>query len=385
MASGTQSGEMTSANSSETAALRKDLAAFAAEHRRTFDDAERRGEFPLDLYREMGRRGWVGSVTPREFGGSGGGVWEYCVIAEEVGRLGIVSPQTAIQGELWLLDWGTDEQKAELLPGLANGDIVFSESISEPGVGSALRSVTSTAVCDGDVWVINGRKTHVNLGAESSLTVVYAVADEGLTAFLVPMDTPGVTTRGTDPIGLRLIPTADVDFDDVRVPSSAVLGSPGQGLKTFLSTFNTSRLGNASELIGLARRGFIEAVDYAGAREVGNNVVTDFQGLQWELTDCYQAISAAIRFRDEAAAVIASGEDPSFATSLAKSAAIDAAELTGKVMFGLVGGHGLYNDQPYWRTLADIKVLRTAGGSREVLRNFIAKQILRSDDLGGLR
>ncbi|CAM3210877.1 acyl-CoA dehydrogenase family protein [Williamsia muralis] len=171
----------------------------------------------------------------------------------------------------------------------------------------------------------------------------------------------------------------------MRVPSSAVLGSPGQGLKTFLSTFNTSRLGNASELIGLARRGFIEAVDYAGAREVGKNVVTDFQRLQWELTDCYQAISAAIRFRDEAATMIASGADPSFATSLAKSAAIDAAELTGKVMFGLVGGHGLYNDQPYWRTLADIKVLRTAGGSREVLRNFIAKQILRSDDLGGLR
>ena len=131
------------ADKTGTAALRKDLAAFAAEHRQTFDEAERRGRFPVDLYREMGRRGWVGSVTPPEFGGSGGGVWEYCVIAEEVGRLGIVSPQTAIQGELWLLDWGTDLQKADLLPGLASGEIVFSESISEPGVGSALRSVIS--------------------------------------------------------------------------------------------------------------------------------------------------------------------------------------------------------------------------------------------------
>lgn len=368
---------------SETA--RRELATFGVEHRVTLDAAEREGRFPAGPYREMGRRGWVGVLTPEEHGGTGGGVREYCLVSEEVGRHGLVSPQTAAQGQLWLLDWGTDEQKKNLLPAMASGELVFSESISEPDVGSALRSVTSTAVRDGGDWILNGSKTHVNLGAECQVTVFYAVAEEGLTAFLVPMDLPGIETRHTDPIGLRLIPTADVDMTDVRVPGSAVLGEPGGGLETFLGTFNISRLGNASELIGLARRALVEAVDYAQGREVGDAVVTDFQGIQWELAACYEAILGATLMRDHAADVIAAGQDPALETSLAKSAAIEAAELTGKSVFALVGGHGLYHDQPYWRTLADIKVLRTAGGSREVLRNFIAKQVLRSGDVGGLR
>jgi len=347
--------------------------------------AERSGTFPAQIYRKMGELGWVGMVTPHEYGGAGRGVREYCLISEAVGRYGLVSPQTSVQGQLWLLDWGSTQQKSELLPGLATGELIFSESISEPGVGSALKSTTATAVRDGDGWILNGRKTHVNLGAESQITAFFAVADEGLTAFLVPMDLEGVQTCHTDPIGLRLIPTADVELVDVRVAGSAVLGPVGGGLKTFLATFNVSRLGNASELIGLARRALVEAVDYAADRRVGDNFVTDFQGLQWEMTACYQAITSATLLRDHAAHLIASGADPALATSMAKLAAIDAAESAAKAAFALVGGYGLYHDQPFWRVLADVKVLRTAGGSREVLRNFVAKQVLRSPDVGGLR
>lgn len=360
------------------------MAEFAATHRATLDDHQRRGRFPAEIYHEMGAQGWVGMVTPEELGGSGGGAAAYCLVSEEVGRHGLVSPQTAVQGQLWLRDWGTEEQKKTLLPGIASGRLVFSESISEPGVGSSLKAVTSTARRSDGGWVLNGRKTHVNLGAECHVTIFYATAGEGLTAFMIDMTTPGITTRRTDPIGLRLIPTADVTFENVHVPDSALLGGPGDGLATFLSTFNLSRLGNASELIGLARRALVQAITYAREREVGSNVVTDFQGIQWEIADCYQEIVAASLLRDHAVAVIAAGDDPAMATTLAKSAAIDAAERVGKAVFGFVGGHALYNDQDYWQILADIKVLRTAGGSREVLRNFVAKQVLRADDLAGL-
>ena len=357
----------------------------AGTHADELEDAARRRTFPREIYRELGERGLIGVLTPEEHGGSGLGAAEYCLVSEEVGRLGLVSPQTAAQGQRWLLEFGTDGQKDAYLGGLADGSIVFAESISEPGVGSSFAAMEARAERDGDGWVITGKKTHVNLGAEADLQIVYAKADEGLTAFLVERDTEGLRTEHSDPIGLRLIPTADVVFDQVRVGANAVLGAPGQGMRTFLTTFNLSRLGNASELIGLARRALALAIDYARERPVGDNVVTDFQGQQWAIADCHQAIMAASALRDYAAATIVAGGDPAFETSMAKSAAIDAAQRVIQDCFALIGGHGLYNDQPYLGLLGDIYVLRTAGGSREVLRNYAARRILKSPTYEGLK
>ena len=147
----------------------------------------------------------------------------------------------------------------------------------------------STATRDGGDWLLTGGKTHVNLGADCDVTLFYAIAEEGLTSFLVDMSLPGIATAVTDPVGLRLIRTADVTFDRVRVPDSALLGPPGGGLQTFLSTFNISRLGNASELIGLGRRSLELGLRYASQRQVGDSMVTDFQGIQWMVADAWTA------------------------------------------------------------------------------------------------
>lgn len=360
-----------------------DMAAFAVENRATFDAASRAAAFPRELYREMGRRGWVGPLTPVDEGGSGGGVAEYCLIEEEVGRHRMVSPQISIQGQCWLLAWGTAEQRAQLLPGIAAGETIFSESISEPGVGSSLKLMRATAVPSNGDWVINGTKCHVNLGHQCDVTIVYAMAPEGLTAFLVDRATPGLSTRQTDPIGLRMIPTADVRFEDVRVPSSAVLGAPGDGMDTFLTTFNTSRLGNASELIGWARRALAEAISYASTREVGAGVVTDFQGIQWIVADCYAELYGAALARDRAAMLAVTG-DHALETTLAKKMAVDAAERCINQAFALVGSHGLYKDTDFGDLLHDMKVLRVAGGSLEVLRNYAARRVLRDPAAAGL-
>ena len=307
----------------------------------------------------------------------GRGVVEYCVIAEEVGRHGLVSGQIAAQGQRWLLDWGTDEQKGRWLLPIATGAAVFSESISEKNAGSSFKTMKSTAVRDGDDWILTGEKTHVNLGHDCDVTLFYAIAEEGLTSFLVDMSRPGISTRPTDPIGLRLIRTADVDFDQVRVPDAARLGPAGGGLQTFLSTFNVSRLGNASELIGLGRRALELGLRYAGARQVGEGVVTDFQGIQWKAADAWAALQAASFARDDAALAHERGEDIALHTSLAKKLAIDAAEQAGDTAYSLVGGHGLYFDEPYTDIVNDIKVLKVAGGSAEIMRNYIARQLLR--------
>ena len=360
------------------------MAAFAAEHRVEFDAASRAARFPRELYREMGRRGWVGPLAPVADGGTGGGVAEYCLIEEEVGRHRMVSPQISIQGQCWLIAWGTGEQRARLLPPIASGEAIFSESISEPGVGSSLKLMRTTAVRSNGDWLINGTKCHVNLGHQCDVTIVYAMAQEGLSAFLVDRTTPGLSTRQTDPIGLRMIPTADVLFEDVRVPDSALLGAPGSGMDTFLATFNTSRLGNASELIGWSRRALAEAIAYARQREVGSSVVTDFQGIQWIVADCYTDLYGAALARDRAAMLAGSDADHAMATTLAKKLAVDAAERCINQAFALVGSHGLYTDTDFGDLLHDMKVLRVAGGSLEVLRNYAARRVLRDPEAAGL-
>lgn len=363
-----------------------EIEALAEENREDLRAAERAGRFPRELYREMGRRGWVGTITPADQGGLGGGPAEYCFVQEEVTRHGVPSPQISIQGQRWLLEWGTPEQQARYLPGIADASLIFSESISEPHAGSSFRNMESTARRVGGDWVINGSKTHVNLGADCDVTIFYAVTEDGLTSFMVDMDTPGISAVQTDPIGLRMLPTADVAFEDVRVPDSALLGPSGGGLETFLSVFNLSRLGNASELIGLGRRGLVLGLDYARQRQVGRSFVSDFQGIQWKFADCYTKLYGAALARERAvAAAISDDPELGLATALAKNLAIDAAEDVGRDMFSLVGGHGLYFDHDFAAVLHDIKVLRVAGGSQEVLRNYVSKKMLASDTYLGLK
>lgn len=360
------------------------MASFADAHRDELRSCQRDCRFPAELYAEMGRNGWIGPITPVDDGGAGLGVAEYCLIEEEVGRRGLVSPQISIQGQRWLLDWGTPEQREKYLAPMAQGTLIFSESISEPGVGSSMKLMTTTAVRDGSDWIINGPKTHVNLGHQSDVTLVYAIAEEGITAFLVDVDLEGVSTTQTDPIGLRLIPTADMIFDDVRIPGSAILGEAGRGMDTFFSTFNMSRLGNASELIGFGRRALADAVEFGSQRQVGDSMVTDFQGIQWTVADCYSDLYGASLARDRAANLHDQGADVAFETSLAKKMAIDASEHAVNEAFALTGGYGLYTDTDFGQILHDMKVLRVAGGSLEVLRNYVARRVLRSDGHEGL-
>jgi alkylation response protein AidB-like acyl-CoA dehydrogenase len=360
------------------------LSALGDENRKLLDAANKAADFPRELYREMGRLGFLGPLVPAEYGGLGGGVPEYAVISEEVGRHGLVSGQIAAQGQRWLLDWGTDEQKEQWLRGIATGELVFSESISEKYAGSSFKAMKSTAVRDGSDWILTGNKTHVNLGADCDVTLVYAIAEEGLTSFLVDMSLPGISTAVTDAIGLRLIRTADVDFDQVRVPAGAVLGPIGGGLQTFLSTFNISRLGNASELIGLGRRALELALRYATERVVGDGVVTDFQGIQWMVADAWCAVQAASLARDHAAIAHTRGQDIALETTVAKQLAIVAAEQASDASYSLVGGHGLYFDEPYTDIVNDIKVLKVAGGSAEILRNYVARRVLKDAGHEGL-
>ena len=360
------------------------LRSIAAEYAGEIDDCIKHGKLPLGSFRAIGKAGLIGVITPPQLGGYGGSAPEYCLVTETIARHGLPSTQAQVQGQVWILSYGTAEQKAKYLPGMSDGSIVFAEAISEPNAGSSLKGLKTTARRDGDDWVINGMKTHINAGACSDVTIVFAETDGGLTAFLVDTKLPGYRAEVTNPLGYRLALTADVYFDNLRVPGSAVLGGVGNAMATFLTTFNVSRLGNASELIGQARRALADGIVYAKQRAIGDSKVSDFQGIQWTIADCYAALYGASAVRDHAANLVQAGKEHALESSLAKKLAIDAAEKTANEVFALVGGHGLYWDQPYGQILLDVKTLRVAGGSLEVLRNFIARQILKDDSLRGV-
>ena len=331
-----------------------DIGALAEDSRAELDAANRQNRFPREIYAELGRRGYLGPLVPREWGGLGGGA-----------------------AERWLLDWGTVEQKERWLRGIAAGQLVFSESISEKNAGSSFKTMQATATRDGADWILNGDKTHVNMGADCDVTLFYANAPEGLTSFLVDTSLPGITTEVTDAIGSRLIRTADVHFDHVRVRDADLLGPAGGGLQTFLSTFNVSRLGNASELIGLGRRAMELALRYAQQRQVGDNMVTDFQGIQWMVADAWTALHAASLARDLAAQIYDQGQEVALHTTAAKQLAVIGAESASRTAYSMTGGHSLYFDQPYTDIDNEIKVLKVAGGSSEIMRNYIARRILK--------
>jgi len=335
-------------------------------------DHARRGEFPAALYREGMDDGFGNVIVPEEYGGGGGGATEYGIVAQEVGLF-----QITFQMQRALLVAGTERQQERYLPEFTAGEYIGAISISEPETGSSLKSMGTTAERRGDHYVLNGTKSHVNLGAQADLHKVYAMTEEGLTVFLIEDDADGLTvTDEGDPIGTRYLPIYDLELEDCEVPADQVLLEPGDGYEVFFETFNFSRIGNASELIGHGWHALEAALAWAAEREVGDDVVTDFQGIRWKAAELYTQLRAAERLRDEAAWRIDTGKDAALATSMAKLAAANAAVPATTEAMQITGAHGLYYEQPFVQHFLDAKTLEIAGGSREIMKNVIADQIL---------
>lgn len=346
---------------------------FAAHHRDRIAECKRKSEFPSELFEQGVEHGFPGVFIPERYGGEGEGAMEYALIAEHIGFY-----QTTYQLARAILVAGTDEQKETYLPEIANGNIVGSDDISEPDAGSSLKDIETTAVRDGDHFIINGRKVHVNSAAVADVHHVYAQTDEGLTVFLVEKENPGMSigSKG-DPIGLREMPINDVIYDDCVVHERTVLGEIGGGYKVFFPTFNFSRIGNASEIIGHGKQALDRAIDWAAERQVGEKgTVTSFQGNRWKIAELKTQLRAVEHLRNEAAWRIDEGASAILETSMAKLMAGEVSLAAIEEAIQLTGAHGLYREQRFEQKFADAKTLDVAGGSREIMRNVIADQVL---------
>jgi butyryl-CoA dehydrogenase len=346
---------------------------YREEHEGRIRECKRESEFPMELFEQGTEHGFPGLLVPEEYGGEGMGATEYALVAEDIGFY-----QTTYQLARALMVAGTEQQKDQYLPEIAAGNVVGSDDISEPEAGSSLKDIETTAERDGDQWVINGLKTHVNCAAEADVHHVYTHTDEGLTVFLVEKDNPGMRTgEKEEPIGLREMPIHDVVYDDCVVPDDQMLGENGGGYEVFFKTFNFSRIGNASEILGHGKRTLEEAIEWAAEREVGDQgVVTEFQGNRWKIAELKTRLRCVEHLRNEAAWRLDQGESAVKYTCMAKLRAGEVALAAIEEAIQLTGAHGLYRDQGFDMAFADAKTLDVAGGSREIMRNVIADEVL---------
>lgn len=333
-----------------------------------------------DLWREFGRRRWPGVVIPTVYGGMGGGAIEHAIIVEEMARIdGSLGAALNLlqQTVMAVLAFAPETLKQRYLPLLASGESFSITGITESDAGSKLTDIKTTATPEGGGWILNGVKTEVHIPEHVQICLMFAKAPVGITAFLVDTATPGfrvVAQRGI--VGLRGLPMSAVAFDNCRVGADNLLGVEGGAYEVFFRSFDLTRIGNAAKCIGIARGAIEDAIAYAGQRKIGENVVTDFQGIRWQLADLDTRLEAARLLTYRAACEYDDSGRSTVESARAKLLASTTAMEATTIALQITGSHGCFSEFPFARYMMDAKVSQITGGTIEILRNTIARHLV---------
>ena len=357
---------------------------------------ERDEKFPADELRRLGELGCCGMLIPEEWGGSGTDTVSYAMMLEEVAR---VDASTAVTlsvtnslGGIPILKHGTDAQKKKYLQRLAHGEILGAFCLTEPQAGSDAAGLQTRATRDGDHYVLSGTKSWVTNGGVSGLYMVLAKTDpaagaRGVTAFLVEPGFPGFRiSRYEDKMGLRLSRSAEIVFEDCRVPVENRLGAEGQGLKIALESLDGGRVGIAAQAVGIAQGALDAAARYAKQRQTFGHPIAEYQAIQWMLADMQTEIEAARALTHYAAFVrdrelAAPGDSGSRRLGPhASRAKLYASEMANRVAYKAVqvhGSAGYSRETDVERYYRDARVLTIYEGTSEMQRTVIARDLLR--------
>jgi len=277
-----------------------------------------------------------------------------------------------------LIEHGTLEQKEKYLKKLLTGEYLAATAITEPTAGSSFSNMKTTIKKKGDVYVLNGVKTLINDAAEADIMNVFTKRQEGISVFLVEKNTPELNIlRKMDPIGMRSSPIYEFELKDCVVSANQLIGKVGEGLKTFFSAFNFSRLGNASAALGIARSALEKTVAYLKQRTVGTRTAAEIQGLRWQLAEISTQLQAAQLLRNRAAFMEDQKQDINLVSSQTKLFCVEIAQRAVGDCIQATGRYGCLRDNLFDLYLRDVKVLGTAGGSLEVMKNNIARHLFR--------
>ncbi|MER6316112.1 acyl-CoA dehydrogenase family protein [Streptomyces sp. NPDC001581] len=335
------------------------------------------------IVKKLGDLGFLGLTVPEEYGGSGGDHLAYVLVTEELGRgdsavRGIVSVSLGLVAKT-IAAWGTEEQKQEWLPRLCSGDALGCFGLTEPGTGSDAGALTTRAVREGDAYVISGSKMFITNGTWADVVLLFARTGEepghrGISAFLVPTDTPGLTRREIHgKLGLRGQATAELALDGVRVPASAMLGPEGKGFSVAMSALAKGRMSVAAGCVGIAQAALDAAVSYAAQREQFGKPIAHHQLVQELIADISVDVDAARLLTWRVADLIDRGQPFATESSTAKLFASEAAVRAASNALQVHGGYGYIDEYPAGKLLRDARVMTLYEGTSQIQKLLIGR------------
>ncbi|WP_031011183.1 acyl-CoA dehydrogenase family protein [Streptomyces sp. NRRL F-5727] len=353
-----------------------------APHVVAWDRAE---EVDRGIVKKLGAVGFLGLTIPEEYGGSGGDHLSYCLVTEELGRgdssvRGIVSVSLGLVAKT-IASWGSEEQKRAWLPRLASGDALGCFGLTEPGTGSDAAGLSTRAVRDGDDYVIDGAKMFITNGTWADVVLLFARTGDapghkGVSAFLVPTDTPGLTRRTIHgKLGLRGQATAELALEGVRVPASAMLGPEGKGFSVAMSALAKGRMSVAAGCVGIAQAALDAAVRYAGEREQFGRPIASYQLVQELISDIAVDVDAARLLTWRVADLVDRGEEFATAASQAKLFASEAAVRSANNALQVFGGYGYIDEYPVGKLLRDARVMTLYEGTSQIQKLIIGRAL----------
>jgi alkylation response protein AidB-like acyl-CoA dehydrogenase len=367
--------------------LKERAAAFARERvAPRLAHMDRTNEYPWDIVRGLADEGFMSLTIPKQYGGAGRPLIDAILVAEEIAKVGgvvariVVDANTAVPRAI--VDLGTEEQRREFLPPIVRGDKPVI-AITEPEAGSAATWMKTNAVRDGGHFVVNGRKCWITGAGVSKRYLVFSRFDgtpgaEGIGALLIEADTPGLTVpRIPMMMGLRGMPEGEVSMVDCRVPTGNLLIAPGGGFKKLMRCYNLQRIGAAAVALGIAQGAFELAARYANDRRQFGKPIGEFQGLQWMLADMHIQLECSRLLVYRAALGGSDGYPDKVEAATAKVYAAEAAIRVTNQALQIFGAAGYSCDLPIERMVRDARMFTIGGGTAQVQRTLIGKELLR--------
>ncbi|MBA3044632.1 MAG: acyl-CoA dehydrogenase [Candidatus Thermoplasmatota archaeon] len=345
------------------------------------------GEFPWEIIRKMGSLNLMGMTVPQEWSGAGIDDISYMMAIEEIAKVcGSTSVIMAVHNSVCcypIYKFGTDAQKEQFLRPLAKGQKLGGFALTEPGAGSDAGAVRTSAVLNGDEYVLNGNKIFITSGSEADILVVIVSTDlskgtKGLSALIVEKGTPGFTYGSIeDKMGVRASATTELVFENCRISKENLLGEEGRGFNLGMATLDASRMGIAAQAVGIAQGALNEAVKYAKEREQFGRPIGKFQAIQWMLAEMATKVSAARFLVHRAAWLKDSGKNFTKESAMAKLYASRIAREVTNDAVQIHGGYGYTKDYAVERFYREAKITEIYEGTSEVQRMVIAREALR--------
>ncbi|HZB87636.1 MAG TPA: acyl-CoA dehydrogenase [Terracidiphilus sp.] len=344
-------------------------------------------EFPLAVVKKLGAMGLLGVVVPPEYGGAGLGYVDYALAIEELsavdGSVGLTVAAHNSLGTNHIYLAGNEAQRKKYLPQLASGAWLAAWGLTEPGSGSDAGGARTTAVKQGDSYVLNGNKTFITNGHYADLAVVIAVTDKskgthGLSAFVVEKGTPGFRPgKKENKLGLRASDTSELIFEDCKIPAENLLGVEGEGFVDAMRVLDGGRISIAALSLGIGRGALDAALQYVKERRQFGKAIAEFQGIQWKLADMATELEAARLLTQRAAVMKDAGRKITRESAMAKLFASEVAVRICNEAVQLFGGYGFIKDYPAEKFYRDVKLCTIGEGTSEIQRMVIAREILK--------